>query len=59
MERRMHLAKFNATPQPLERLTWAEICARYPDQHVYVVEAERLEPLHPEFISAILIPARP
>lgn len=24
-----------------ERLSWAEICARYPDQYVYMVDVER------------------
>lgn len=51
-----------AEPNPLanhERLTWAEICQRYPDQQVYVIEAERTNPTHPDFLSAIVLGAGP
>lgn len=43
----------------MERLTWAEIRLRYPDQQVYVIGAKRADPTHADFISAIVVGAAP
>lgn len=43
-------------PMEGERLTWAQIRQRYPDQHVYLL-AERAHPMHPDFLSAIVVGA--
>jgi len=44
-------------PMEAERLTWAQIRQRYPDQHVYLLAAERPHPMHPDFTSAIVVGA--
>jgi hypothetical protein len=33
-----------SVPTITEPLTWAEICERYPDQHVCMVEIDRIHP---------------
>ncbi|HEU4735347.1 MAG TPA: hypothetical protein VFT22_45965 [Kofleriaceae bacterium] len=49
-----------ATPAP-QRLTWDEICQRYPDTWVVAVDSQRIEPMEDvdevsiEFCSAIVI----
>jgi hypothetical protein len=42
-------------PALSERLTWAQICERYPDQHVYVANAERDDPFALEFRHAMVV----
>ena len=44
-------------PMEAERLTWAQIRQRYPDQHVYVILPERIHPTYPDFVSAIVVGA--
>lgn len=44
-------------PLEAERLTWAQIRQRYPDQHVYLIAAERPDPTYPDFLSAIVVGA--
>lgn len=36
-------------------LSWAVICARYPDQYVCLVDVVRPEPLHPTILSARVV----
>lgn len=36
-------------------LSWTEICARYPDQYVCLVEVVRPERLHPTILSARVV----
>lgn len=48
--------------EPLEQtisecLTWAEICRRYPDQHVYLVDVERETAQGPAIRTAKVIGA--
>ena len=38
-----------------EPLTWAEICARYPDESVWLVEVDRIHPDSLEFRTARVI----
>jgi hypothetical protein len=38
-----------------EPLPWAEICARYPDQFVCLVDIVRPERLHPQILSARVV----
>jgi hypothetical protein len=38
-----------------ETLTWAEICARYPDEWVCLVEMDYIDPNGPEFRTARVI----
>jgi hypothetical protein len=38
-----------------EPLTWAEICARYPDEWVCLVEVDRVDPREFEFRTARVI----
>lgn len=40
---------------PPERLSWAEICRRYPEQWVMLVEIERAEPFDPAIRSAVVV----
>ena len=42
-------------PSISEPLTWAEICERYPDQQVCVVEIERMQPRSLDFRTARVI----
>jgi hypothetical protein len=44
-------------PPEAERLTWAQIRQRYPDQQVYVIDPERSHETHPDFLSAIVVGA--
>jgi hypothetical protein len=41
-----------ATPSVSPPLTWAEICELYPDQHVCLVEIDRIHPRGLDFRSA-------
>jgi len=38
-----------------EALSWTEICARYPDQYVCLVDVTRPERLHPTILSARVV----
>src|SRR5262245_58465873 len=42
-------------PGEPESLSWAEICARYPDQFVCLVDIIRPERLHPQILSARVV----
>ena len=42
-------------PTITEPLTWAEICDRYPDQHVCLVEIDRTHPRGLDFHSARVV----
>ena len=42
-------------PEISEPLTWAEICARYPDEWVCLVELDRLHPNRFEFRTARVV----
>jgi hypothetical protein len=42
-------------PEETEPLPWTEICARYPDQYVCLVDIHRAEPQHPEIKTARVI----
>ena len=42
-------------PTITEPLTWAEICVRYPDQHVCLAEIDRLHPRGLEFRAARVV----
>ncbi len=41
-------------PPPGERLTWREICARYPDQWVVLVDLEFTDTMYSEVRSAVV-----
>jgi hypothetical protein len=51
---RMNAAKTIA-PTITPPLTWAEICERYPNQQVYLVEMDRIHPRGLEFRTARVI----
>jgi hypothetical protein len=40
-------------PATSEPLTWEQICERYPDQHVYIANAERDDPFELGFRRAV------
>lgn len=40
---------------PPERLSWVEICRRYPEEWVMLVEIERPEPFDPAIVSATVV----
>ncbi|TMQ12734.1 MAG: hypothetical protein E6J90_30320 [Deltaproteobacteria bacterium] len=42
-------------PHRFERLTWEEICARYPDEWVVLVEFERYDDTDLRFHAAVVI----
>jgi len=42
-------------PHVTEPLSWAEICARYPDQHVCLVDVQHPEPGSPEITTARVV----
>lgn len=42
-------------PEPTQRLSWAEIRARYPEQYVCLVDVARPERLSPEILSARVV----
>jgi hypothetical protein len=42
-------------PIETEPLPWVEICARYPDQFVCLVDIVRPERLHPQILSARVV----
>src|SRR5262245_23236623 len=42
-------------PIESEPLTWAEICARYPDQYVCLVDVVPVEPRSPEIRTARIV----
>jgi hypothetical protein len=44
-----------ATPPISQPLTWAEICELYPDQHVCLVEIDRIHPRGLDFRTARVI----
>jgi hypothetical protein len=50
----MNAAK-NIAPTISEPLTWAEICERYPEEWVCLVEIDRLHPNNFEFRTARLV----
>jgi hypothetical protein len=50
----MHVASTIA-PTITEPLTWSEICERYPDEWVCLVEIDRIEPNHFAFRSARVV----
>ncbi len=50
----MHAAK-ELAPTISEPLSWAEICERYPSQHVYLVDVERSEPTDPQIHRARVV----
>jgi hypothetical protein len=39
----------------VERLTWPEICSRYPDQYVCLIEVDRLHPRDLDFRTARVV----
>ena len=41
--------------QEVERLTWAEICTRYPDQYLCLIEVDYVHPNGLEFRTARVI----
>lgn len=43
------------TPEETEALPWAEICKRYADQYVCLIDVVRAEPRSPEIISARVV----
>lgn len=43
-------------PLPPAR-SWAEICAHYPDQHVYMVDVVRVAPSHLDILGARVLGA--
>ena len=51
--------RMDATEQPVsvepEPLPWAEICARYPDQFVCLVDTVRAEPRSPVIMTARVV----
>ena len=50
----MNAAK-NIAPTISEPLTWAEICERYPDEWVCLVEIDRIHPNNFDFRTARLV----
>lgn len=42
-------------PTETEALAWAEICVRYPDQYVCLVDIERIQPRHPAIKTARVV----
>lgn len=42
-------------PNITEPLTWVEICERYPDQHVCLVEIDRIHPRGLDFRAARVV----
>ena len=49
------IAASNATAVISEPLTWTEICDRYPEQWVCVVDIDRIKPNNFEFRTARLV----
>jgi hypothetical protein len=45
----------NLAPEISEPLTWTEICARYPDEHVCLVEIDHVHPNGFEFRTARVV----
>ena len=50
----MHAVEPHVRGEP-EPLTWAEICARYPDQFVCLVDVVPVEPRSPEIRAARIV----
>jgi hypothetical protein len=49
----------NRAAEPVERLTWDEICARYPDQWVVLANIERVNRTDFAFTGADVVAAFP